>query len=92
MKRVLVYSYFCPDNPHRPGGVQQVVGSLISCLVKEFGWKALIAHPEPCHEKPFHCLLPDSVEREQSDSINPIRLAEAANQFRDLSRLVTTLF
>jgi glycosyltransferase involved in cell wall biosynthesis len=79
LKRLLVYCYFCPDDPHRPGGVQQLVGPLLTAL-KGLGWKTRVVHAGSCHAKSCHALLPAESEIEEPNAVDPKILVERSRR------------
>lgn len=79
MKKLLVYCYFCPDMPHRAGGVQQIVGPLIHKLEESKGWTVNVAHTGSCHSTSVHFDFPEASEIEQPDAVNPELLLKGAH-------------
>lgn len=78
MKRLLVYCYFCPDAPHRPGGVQQIVGPLLSALEEARQWVVTVVHPGICHSTPPHVGIPGYGEIVRPDAVDTAALLEDA--------------
>jgi glycosyltransferase involved in cell wall biosynthesis len=85
-KRLLVYSYFCPDSHHRPGGVQQIVEPLLTALEDLYGWTVEVAHPEPCSALRVHHVVLSPAASNQPEAVDPEILAGSAWQFRQLER------
>jgi glycosyltransferase involved in cell wall biosynthesis len=85
LKQLLVYCYFCPDAPHRPGGVQQIVGPLLSALIESGGWAVSVVHAGPCHATSSHSAFPGYSEIGEPSAVNPDILVEAARRLRTLA-------
>jgi glycosyltransferase involved in cell wall biosynthesis len=86
MKNLLVYSYFCPDNTHRPGGVQQLVGPLLQELAVEEGWVIDVVHPRPCFAKSEHFIFSDTRDEAILGSIEPLELIEQARLLESITK------
>jgi glycosyltransferase involved in cell wall biosynthesis len=85
MRRLLVFSYFCPGAVHRPGGVQQVVGPLLDGLTDTGRWQVTVAHPDPCHVTPEHELVDNPDEILETDDVEPDRLETLSRDLRILA-------
>lgn len=84
MKRLLVYSYFCPCAQHRPGGVQQVVEPLLSALAKQHGWSVTVLHPGNCDATAGHVTWTDAESVVDPLGLEPELLVDHARQLRGL--------
>ena len=80
LKKLLVYCYFCPDVPHRAGGVQQIVGPLLRKLTESKEWTVSVVHTGSCHSTSVHFRFPEASEIEQPDAVNPEILVEGARR------------
>lgn len=85
MKRLLVYCYFCPDAPHRPGGVQQIVGPLLAALSESADWAITVVHTGPCHAARAHLAFQEYIEVSQPEAVNPNILLQGVRQMRTLA-------
>lgn len=85
MKNLLVYCYFCPDNTHRAGGVQQIVSPLLSVLEKSFGWSIKVLHPGACYATSGHINLPEHIDIQQPDAVDPEILSENIKLLRKIA-------
>lgn len=83
--RLLVYCYFCPDNPHRPGGVEQVIGPLLSNL-RLRGWSIDVLHSGQCYSIPNHQISMDRSYPNQPDAMDSETLALKSRQLADMAR------
>jgi len=86
LKHLLVYCYFCPDAVFRGGGVQQIIGPLLSALAQSFSWNVSVAHTGPCEAPLRHIILPNSTEAKQPDAVNPDILVESAQQLLEIAK------
>jgi len=85
LKQLLVYSYFCPETPHRAGGVQQIEGALLRTLTESEGWTVSVLHTGPCYATPTHFRFPEHSDIGQPDAVNPDILIEGARLMRTLA-------
>ena len=86
MRHLVVHSYFCPDASHRPGGVQQIIGPLLTLLRDEFAWSIQVVHSGPCTSTSRHAVIPSCIDPSQPDATEPDLLAAAARMFTAVSR------
>jgi len=86
LKRLLVYSYFCPDSQHRPGGVQQIVGPLLDVLTRSYNWTLTVVHGAACQRPTKHICLPSWTSGNEPDSVDPHVLAGASQFLQTLAR------
>ena len=84
MKKLLVYCYFCPNETHRPGGVQQVVGPLIEALKDYENWDVDVFHPGGCNQTTHFYF--EEKKSTVPDFADPANLSQLADKFRRLAR------
>lgn len=80
VKQLLAYCYFCPDSPHRPGGVQQIVGPLLSALEEDRRWVVTVVHPGSCYATIAHFGIPGYGEIMHPDTVDTEALLESARR------------
>lgn len=86
MKRLLVLSHFCPETPHRTGGVEQVLPPLLQGLGR-YGWDVRSMHHGHCFARRSHSIWPDGDDLEPNMA-DEEALRKAAREFRSITPTV----